>query len=404
MTERLKSGTDQHTSPAAGTRPGAKPSRRRVLAGLAAGLSAPYLAGRVGGGFLSPAAAQSITDTVPLVTEIVTEEIGQPWGLDFLPGGDFLVTEKDGRLMRVAANGSATPLSGLPRISSIGQGGLLDVLLDPDFERNQKIYLSYAGQGSGGASTEVASAVLDGDRVRDFTVLFAASPKTRGGFHFGCRLAFDKTGKLVAGLGDRGRMEESQNTQSHTGTLIRINTDGSVPDDNPFVGNEAFLPEILSYGHRNVQGLARHPVTQDLWAHEHGPQGGDEVNLIVPGTNYGWPRITYGIDYDNSIISNRTEAPGMAQPLLHWTPSIAPCGMAFYEGDAIPQWRNSLFVGSLKMRRVHRLTVTDDAITDEEILFEDRGDRIRDVNVGPDGALYLLTDTRPGTLIRVRAA
>jgi glucose/arabinose dehydrogenase len=333
----------------------------------------------------------------------VAEGLGNPWSLAFLPNGDMLVTERPGRL-RIIRDGKLDPraIGGTPKVAARGQGGLLDVIVDPDFADNQLIYLSYSGADGSRAGTEVVRARFDGKSLSDVQLLFRAEPKTRGGRHFGSRLVIDREGFLFISLGDRGdHMKEAQNTGTHLGSIIRINRDGSVPGDNPFAGKDEAKPEIWSYGHRNVQGMTMHPETGAIWAQEHGPRGGDEVNVIKRGANFGWPAITYGIDYSGAIISDKTEAPGMEQPVVYWVPSIAPSGMAFYQGDKFPQWRGDLFVGALAGRHLRRLELDGDKVTAQEVLLNDLAERIRDVRSGPDGFLYVLTDSANGRLLRL---
>jgi len=329
--------------------------------------------------------------------------LDHPWGMAFLPDGGILITERSGSL-RLFKDGrlQPEPITGSPEVAARGQGGLLDIALHPDFADNGTLYLSYAGEGEGGAGTEIARARFDGARLSDQEVVFRATPKTPGTAHYGGRLAFDREGRLYLGLGDRrSYMEEAQKLGSHLGSVIRINDDGSVPDDNPFVGESQALAEIYSYGHRNVQGMVRHPASGAIWIHEHGPRGGDEVNILKPGANYGWPAITYGIDYSGAIISDKTAAPGMEQPVVYWVPSIAPSGMAFYEGDLFPEWRGNLFVGALAGRHLRRLEIDGQQVTGQEELLTDLRERIRDVRSGPDGFLYVLTDSSDGRLLRL---
>jgi len=340
--------------------------------------------------------------------EIITiaEDLDQPWGLAFLPDGKMLVTEKAGQL-RLISDGrlDPRPIEGLPKIYDRGQGGLLDVAVHPDYTQNQLIYLSYVGGSSGNTGTEVLRARLDlaEYRLEDLKIIFKMQPKLNSSHHFGSRLLFDDQGYLFVTLGDRGGMEESQSLQTHQGTVVRLNADGSVPEDNPFVGQANALPEIYSYGHRNVQGIAIHPQTRAIWTHEHGPRGGDEVNILKPGTNYGWPVITYGIDYDGSVISTKTHQDGMEQPVLHWTPSIAPCGMMFYTGAHFPAWKGNLFAGALGKRHLRRVEFDEKgAAAGQELLLEDLRERIRDVRQGPDGLIYVLTDSRNGSVLMLK--
>lgn len=336
--------------------------------------------------------------------ETVTEGLEHPWSVAFLPDGGYLVTERAGRLRQIDASGRLLPepVEGLPTIRQHGQGGLLDVVLHPDFSANRLVYISFAEPGDGGFGTAVARGRLDGNRLEDTEVIFRMRPKTTAGRHFGSRLVFDRDGYLFITLGDRGDRPRAQALDDHIGTLIRLHDDGRVPADNPFVGRDDALPEIYSFGHRNLQGATLEPVTGRLWTHEHGPQGGDEINLPEPGVNYGWPVITYGVNYFiGTAIGEGTSKPGMAQPLYYWTPSIAPSGMAFYDGDAFPEWQGDLFVGSLKFRLLARLEIRDGKVAHEERLLADRLGRIRDVRQGPDGLLYLLTDARDGRLVRL---
>lgn len=331
----------------------------------------------------------------------VVEGLDHPWGMAFLPDGGMLVTERGGRV-RVIRGGELDPepVSGLPDVAVRGQGGLLDVALHPSFADNGLVYLSYAASGEGGYGTEVARGRYRDGRLEDVEVIFRAEPKTGGGRHFGSRLVFDNDGRLYITLGDRGHRPNGQDLGTHTGSVIRVNDDGSVPADNPFVNDER--PEIFSYGNRNVQGADRHPETGALWAHEHGPQGGDELNIIESGSNYGWPVITYGRNYGTGTkIGEGTEKPGMEEPLWYWVPSIAPSGMTFYTGDRFPRWRNSLFVGSLKFQLLVRLELNGNEVVEEERMLEDEFGRIRAVEEGPDGYLYLLTDESNGRLLRI---
>lgn len=324
----------------------------------------------------------------------IAKGLEHPWGLAFLPGGDMLVSEREGRL-RVIRGGKLieTPVSGVPKAAVSGQGGLLDVAVHPKFSENRLIYLAYSGRGEGGIGTEVVRGELRDNALQNVQMVFKVDKKTGGSAHYGGRLQFAQNGDLFISLGDRySYMKEAQNPANHLGSIIRVHDDGSVPADNPFTGQAGKKPEIYSYGHRNVQGLALHPETGILWAHEHGPRGGDEVNIIKPGANYGWPVITYGIDYSGAIISDKTEMPGMEQPVIYWKPSIAPSGMAFYTGDKFPQWRTNLFVGALAGAHLRRLTLDGDKVTGQEALLEDLGERIRDVRQGPDGHLYIVTD------------
>lgn len=336
----------------------------------------------------------------------VVEGLEHPWGLAFLPDGRMLVTERPGRL-RVIREGKLEPqpVAGLPQIARHGQGGLLDVALHPRFAENSFVYLSYAARGSDGFGTEVARGRLTGNRLENVQVIFRQQPKGGSGNHFGSRLVFDRAGLLYITLGDRGEMERAQKPDDHAGSVIRLHDDGRVPTDNPFVGKAGWKPEKYTLGHRNQQGAALNPQTGMLWTHEHGPQGGDEVNVIRAGANYGWPVITYGVNYvTGTRIGEGTAKPGMAQPLHYWVPSIAPSGMAFYSGDKFPRWRGDLFVGALKDQMLVRLKLDGEKVVREERLLKGRLGRIRDVRAGPDGCVYLLTDEADGVLVRLEPA
>jgi glucose/arabinose dehydrogenase len=329
--------------------------------------------------------------------------LDHPWGMTFLPGGDWLITERPGRLLRVDGRTLEKHfVRGLPPIAAVGQGGLLDVALHPDFETNGLVYLSLAGADDDGVGTEVARGRLLGDVLEDVEIIFRALPKSGGGRHFGSRLLFDTDGRLLVTLGDRGDRPRAQDLGDHAGSVIRLEDDGGVPTDNPFKSTPGARPEIYTYGNRNVQGIALDPQTGRVWAHEHGPQGGDEVNILASGRNYGWPIITYGRNYViGTKIGEGTHKEGMEQPIHQWTPSIAPSGMALYTGDKFPRWRGNLLVGALKFRLLARLEVQDGKIVHEERLLEDVLGRIRDVRTGPDGYIYLLTDQDDGVLARL---
>lgn len=331
----------------------------------------------------------------------VVERLDRPWCVAFLPDGRMLITERDGRL-NLFAKGERTNVEGVPKVFAENQGGLFDVALHPGFEKNGVVYLAYAAAGSGGASTELMRARLDGNRLVDGNVIFRQDPKTGGGLHFGGRIVFDRQGFLYLTLGDRGQMQRAQGPDNHHGSVIRLNDDGSVPKDNPFVGKSGWKPEKFDLGHRNQQGAALHPQTGILWTHEHGPQGGDEINIIRPGTNYGWPVITYGVNYGlGTKIGEGTHKDGMAQPVKYWVPSIAPSGMAFYTGDKFPNWKGNLFVGALRDRMLVRLALDGDKVVKEERMLQGSFGRVRDVRVGPDGLIYLLTDESNGALLRL---
>jgi aldose sugar dehydrogenase len=335
---------------------------------------------------------------------VLVEGLEHPWGMAFLPDGDLLITERPGRL-RLVRDGALepAPLEGVPEVYASGQGGLLDVALDPDFSRNRLIYLSYAAETDAGAGTRVARARLGEGRLEDLEVIFEGFMGS-GGRHFGSRLGFDPDGYLFVTLGERGDDERAQELRDLAGKVVRLQPDGSVPDDNPFVGREDAAPQVFSYGHRNPQGLAVHPETGRVWVVEHGPRGGDEVNLVAAGINYGWPVITYGRAYSGLPMGEGSAKEGMAQPVHYWVPSISPSGMAFYEGDAFPQWQGDLFTGGLSGQLLARLELDGERVVEEERLLDGVLGRIRDVRVGPDGYLYLLTDESDGALLRLEPA
>jgi glucose/arabinose dehydrogenase len=337
----------------------------------------------------------------------LVEGLEHPWGLAFLPDGRKLVTERPGRLRLVAKDGrlESQPVTGLPAIAATGQGGLLDVALHPRFSENRLVYLSYSARGQGGVGTEVARGRLAGGGLEDVRVIFSQSPKSGTGRHFGSRLVFDRDGYLYITQGDRGEMERAQKPDDHAGSVIRLHDDGRVPADNPFRGKPGWKPEKYTLGNRNMQGAALHPRTGRLWTHEHGPQGGDEINVIRAGANYGWPVITYGVNYGlGTRIGEGTHKAGMEQPLYTWVPSIAPSGMAFYTGDRFPRWQGDLFVGALRDQMLVRLKLDGEKVVSEERMLKDVLGRIRDVRDGPDGFLYLLTDERRGVLARLEPA
>jgi len=337
------------------------------------------------------------------IIETVVDGLEHPWAVEFLPDGRMLVTEKPGRLRIVKDGKLSEPVTGLPKIKEKGQGGLLDVALDPDYENNQIIYLSYSAKGKGGIGTEVVKGKLIGNELKETQVIFKLAHKTNTGHHFGSRLLFAKDGTLFITLGDRGKKERAQDLNDHAGSLIRINKDGSVPEDNPFVDNPNAKPEIYTYGNRNIQGIAMHPETGDVWTIEHGPQGGDELNLMKAGTNYGWPVITYGVNYViGTKIGEGTEKTGMAQPIHYWVPSIATSSLLFYTGDKFPSWKGNAFVSSLKFGQLARLEIQGNKVIHEERLINGKVGRIREVQQGLDGTIYMLTDESNGKLLRVK--
>ncbi|MGH7165814.1 MAG: PQQ-dependent sugar dehydrogenase [Nitrospiraceae bacterium] len=345
--------------------------------------------------------------SAPVRVQTVADGLEHPWGLAFLPDGRMLVTERPGRLRIVGRDGRLSePLAGVPQVLARGQGGLLDVALDPRFATNRLVYLSYAEPGEGGtAGTAVARGWLGAGRLEDVRVIYRQQPKVVGPNHFGSRLVFARDGTLFVTQGDRYTYRDgAQDLSVGFGKLVRINPDGSVPRDNPFVGRAGARPEIFSYGHRNVQGAALHPETGQLWTAEHGARGGDELNRPEAGKNYGWPVITYGVDYSGVTIGEGTAKPGMEQPVYYWDPVIAPSGMTFYTGDAFPDWKGSVFIGSLRPGLLVRLTLAGGRVAREERYLADLRERIRDVRQGPDGLLYLLTDSPDGRILRVMPA
>ena len=335
----------------------------------------------------------------------LTADLSHPWGMAFLPDGQLLITERGGKLRRFhPEQGLSSPLLGVPAVKAEGQGGLLDVAISPEFATDSLVYLSYAEPGDDGSSgTAVMRARLDGEALVDAQVIFRQSPKIVSGHHYGSRLIFDRDGFLFITLGDRGQRPMAQELNNHMGTLIRINQDGSVPADNPLVGRDDALPEIWSFGHRNQQGGALNPWTGKVWTHEHGPRGGDEVNIPAAGKNYGWPIITHGINYSGLPIpeAEGKSKEGLEQPHYVWEVSPAVSGMAFYASDKVPGWQHSLFVGAMAQRALIRLSLEGDTVVAEERLLEKQGWRIRDVKVGPDGAVYLLTDEDRGRLLKL---
>lgn len=362
-----------------------------------------FLAALVGG--LMACAPVSAQDQIasqqgPVAVETVVDGLVHPWGLTFLPDGRMLVTERPGRLRLVSPDGTLSPpLSGVPEVFAQGQGGLLDVALDPDFSENRLVYLSYAEPGPGGASTAVARGRLTEGGLEGTEVIFRQTPKVSGANHFGSRLAFAPDGTLFVTLGERFKFEPAQELSNTLGTVVRINPDGSIPQDNPFVGRPGAEPEIWSYGHRNIEAAAVHPGTGRLWIGEMGPRGGDELNLPEPGRNYGWPLVSWGEHYDGEDIPDPPARPDLADAIYRWTPVISPSGMIFYTGEAFPAWRGNVLIGSLTQRELVRLTVEGRQVTGEERLG--MGARIREVEQGPDGAIYLLTDQDDGKILRL---
>jgi aldose sugar dehydrogenase len=360
----------------------------------------------------SAAQAQVATRDHRVRIVTVASGLAHPWSLAFLPDGRMLVTERPGRLRVLAKDGSLDPkaVEGLPRVDAQGQGGLLDVVVHPDFGRNGWIYWTYAQRDADGLNgTELARGRLAGGpgnyRVEQVQVLFWMQPKSSTGLHFGSRLVFDRKGMLYMTLGDRGEMQRAQDLGDHRGKILRLTDEGKPAPGNPFLGDGKARAEIFSYGHRNVQGAALHPRSGELWAAEHGPQGGDELNLVRAGVNYGWPVITYGVNYGiGTKIGEGTSKPGMAQPEKYWVPSPALSGMAFYEGDRFPRWRGDVLLGALRGQALIRVRLDGERVVGDEFMLAGALPRVRDVRVGPDGYVYLLTDERDGTLLRLEPA
>lgn len=353
--------------------------------------------------------APGVTSERAMAHTVVASGLVEPWGLALLPDGRWLVTERPGRLRIVTAEGAVgEPVAGLPAVDARGQGGLLDVVVGPTFATDRLIYWSYAEPREGGNATAVARGRLseDGARVEAVQVVFRALPTYDGTLHYGSSLAFGRDGKLFVTLGERSdapMRPQAQDLGSHMGKTIRINADGSVPADNPFVGREGALPEIWSLGHRNVQGIAIAP-DGDVWTIEHGTRGGDELNHDRAGLNYGWPVIAYGVEYRGGPINEGlTAREGMEQPVYYWDPVIAPGGMTFYDGAMFPGWRGNLLVAALKEKHIARLVLDDGRVVGEERLLTDLGERVRDVAVGPDGAVWAITDEADGKLVRLAA-
>jgi glucose/arabinose dehydrogenase len=344
------------------------------------------------------------SDDYNLKVTTVARGLEYPWGLAFLPDDLMIVTEREGRMRIVTGQGQlSAPLKGVPKVVNGGQGGILDVALDPAYTENNYIYVSYSESGVGGSGTAVAKAKLDiaQNRLKDLRVIFRQFPKTHSSHHYGSRLVFGRDSKLFITVGERGERDRTQNFLINRGQVIRINSDGSIPRDNPFIGRKGYRPEVWSYGHRNPQGAAFHAETGRLWTVEHGARGGDEINAPLPGKNYGWPVIAYGKHYSGGKIGIGTHKAGMEQPLYYWDPSIAPSGMDFYTGDKFPKWKGNLLVGALKFRMISRLVLNGEKVVREERLLKGLGERIRQVRQGPSGYVYLLTDNIEGRILRL---
>jgi len=347
------------------------------------------------------AATVMTTEKTKLSVNEVATGLRHPWAMAFLPDGRMLVTERVGKLRYITKEGvKSEPIQGVPQSKVFGQGGLLGVVLDPNFSKNNVIYLSFSEPGEQHHSrTAVARAVLNNQQLTDLKVIFRQAEAIESPHHYGGRLVFNSAGQLFVTLGERGsRRDDAQKLEGHFGKVVRINSDGSVPANNPFINTPNAKAEIWSYGHRNVQGAAIHPQTGALWTHEHGPQGGDEINITEAGKNYGWPLITYGEEYGGGVIGQTAKA-GLEQPLHYWVPSIAPSGMSFYTSERIAGWKDNLLVGSLKFGQLVRLELKDNKVSHEERIS--LGSRIRDVQTAPDGSVYLLTDEDDGKLLQL---
>lgn len=343
------------------------------------------------------------TETGRLKAEQVVGGLEHPWGLAFLPTGGMLVTERPGRLRFITPEGAMSePLNGVPEVFAQGQGGLLDVALDPNYAENHLVYLSYAEPGEGGASTAVARGRLEDGELKDVQVIFRQQPKVQGPNHFGSRLVFARDGTLFVAMGERFKFDPAQDLGSHLGKVVRINPDGTVPENNPFVGQPGVLPEIWSYGHRNIQGADLHPETGKLWVAEHGPRGGDEINVVEPGKNYGWPLVSWGDHYSGEKIPDPPTRPELTDAIYQWTPVIATSGAAFYTGDLLPEWKGNLLVGGLVSEALSRLTLDGERVVDEERI--PLAAPVREVRQGPDGAVYVLLGKQNGEVVRLSPA
>jgi glucose/arabinose dehydrogenase len=358
-----------------------------------------------------PAQAQQVfkSDLGDIRVETVVSGLSHPWAVAFLPDGRMLVTERPGRMRIATRDGKLSPpLAGVPPVFAQNQGGLLDVILDRDFAKNATIYFCYSDPVQGGAQTSLSRAKLDAGetpRLTDVQRIFQQEGPPSSGRHFGCRIVQTRDGNLFLTTGDHGSESQSAQTlDNHIGKVIRIAPDGAAPKDNPFVGRAGAKPEIWSYGHRNGQGAVLHPVTGKLWIHEHGPQGGDEINIPEAGKNYGWPVIGYGVNYGGGRIHESTHKAGMEQPIRQWTPVIAPSGFTIYTGDLFPQWKGNAFIGGLRNAILVRLELDGEKVTREERMLRQLNERIRDVRTGPDGAIYLVTDNAAGRVLRLTPA
>ncbi len=347
------------------------------------------------------AAAYKTEKTTIMVSEYA-KGFDKPWGMSFLPGGRLLVTEQPGRLKLVEKSGEVVEVKGVQGVQYSGQGGLLDVLVDPKFSQTKYIFLSYAEKRKGGSGTTVARAQLEGHHLKNYKVVWRQEPTVNNGYHFGSRLVIDPERHLFITMGDRyGGMKRAQFIDNHFGKVVRVGLQGLVPKTNPFYNSAGAKKDIWSLGHRNVQGAIWHPVFNELWTHEHGAKGGDEINIDRAGLNYGWPVITHGIDYSGKKIGIGTHKKRMEQPLHYWNPSIAPCGMLYYSGKMFPEWKGNIFIGSLKYRYLNRITFKGAKVIQEEKLLTQIGDRVRDVEEGPDGSLYVAFDKMNAPILRI---
>ena len=348
------------------------------------------------------------TETATVKVEKIADGLDTPWAMAMLPDGKLLVTLRDGEMVLVdPADNSRQPVSGLPEIAAVGQGGLLDVVLDRDYADNRTVYFTFAHPGKGGVGTALAKAVLTtsgNPGLQDVEILFSMERKTGSGYHFGSRIVQHRDGNLFFTIGDRGTPDRAQDPHDAAGSVLRIKPDGTIPHGNPFANGNEGLPQIWSTGHRNPQGATLNDETGNLWTLAHGAKGGDEINIPEAGKNYGWPVISYGRNYSGTKIGIGTSAPGYEQPVHYWDPSIAPSGMDFYQGNLVPEWKGDLFVGALKFRMLVRLEVDGNQILSEENLFRDQYGRIRDVRAFPDGALWFLTDDTDGAIYRITTA
>lgn len=351
----------------------------------------------------APSSPQPKSQPGPFEVTTVAEGFAHPWGLALLPDGRMLITERAGRLRLIDQNGKASaPLKGVPKVAAGGQGGLLDITLSPTFDQDSLVYLSFSEPGPGGSGTAVARGRLGADALEDVQVIWRQTPKVESSLHFGSRIVFAPNDTMFVTTGDRyNQRPKVQDLSTTIGKVIRLKSDGSIPDDNPFVKRSDARPEIWSYGHRNIQAAALHPETNELWTVEHGARGGDELNNPQAGKNYGWPVITYGIDYSGEKIGEGTEKAGMEQPVYYWDPVIAPSGAVFYTGDAFKEWKGNLLIGSMTPGGLVRLELENGKVAKETRYLGDLGERIRDVQQGADGSIYLITDSRQGRVLKL---